>query len=133
MSGGMSGPGWTQECRIDVTSAQRLRLVLALGVINLVLASVVLGFGRAIGETMIVLMASGNAAVTSMSPTSSGRTLTATIAAELGEAPRGGEHWRVLFALGLLLFLTTFVLDQLGQRAVRRLKRRFGPSPGDEG
>jgi phosphate transport system permease protein len=94
-------------------------------------AAVVLGFGRAIGETMIVLMASGNAAVTSLSPTTSGRTVTATIAAELGEAPRGGEHWRVLFALGLLLFLTTFVLDQLGQRAVRRLKKRFGPSPED--
>lgn len=94
-------------------------------------AAIVLGFGRAIGETMIVLMASGNAAVTSLAPTTSSRTMTATIAAELGEAPRGGEHWRVLFALGLLLFLTTFLLDRVGQHLVKRLKRRLGPSPED--
>ena len=103
-----------------------VRVVLPAAIPGIV-AAVVLGFGRAIGETMIVLIASGNAAVTSLSPTSSARTLTATIAAELGEAPRSGEHWRVLFTLGLILFATTFVLDRVGQAIVRRLRRRLDP------
>ncbi|MFW6023440.1 MAG: phosphate ABC transporter permease subunit PstC, partial [Myxococcota bacterium] len=61
-------------------------------------AAVILGFGRAIGETMIVLMASGNAAVMELfDPTTSVRTVTATIAAELGEVAQGDPHWRVLF------------------------------------
>jgi phosphate transport system permease protein len=91
-------------------------------------AAFVLGFGRAIGETMIVLMASGNAPVVDASPVSSARTVTATIAAELGETARGGEHWRVLFALGVLLFLITWALDRIGASAVARLRRRLhGP------
>lgn len=91
-------------------------------------AALVLGFGRAIGETMIVLIASGNAAVVDASPTSSARTVTATIAAELGETARGSEHWRVLFALGVLLFLLTWLLGRLGDWAIARLRRRLhGP------
>lgn len=89
-------------------------------------AGVVLGFGRAIGETMIVLMASGNAAV--MEPfdvTSSVRTVTATIAAELGEVAHGDPHWRVLFFLGVLLFAITFVLNLAGAIVVRRLNRKL--------
>ncbi|TKC91865.1 phosphate ABC transporter permease subunit PstC [Polyangium fumosum] len=97
-----------------------------------ILAALVLGFGRAIGETMIVLMASGNAAVLDPSPTSSARTLTATIAAELGESPRGSEHWRVLFLLGMILLLITWALDAVGRIVVRRLARRLDPST-DEG
>ncbi|HVK69679.1 MAG TPA: phosphate ABC transporter permease subunit PstC [Polyangium sp.] len=95
-----------------------------------IVASLVLGFGRAIGETMIVLMASGNAAVLDASPTSSARTLTATIAAELGESPRGGEHWRVLFLLGMILLFITWVLDTVCRVVVRRLSRRLDPSAG---
>ena len=76
-----------------------------------VLAAVVLGFGRAIGETMIVLMASGNAAITSWSFGESVRTLPATIAAEMGEVVFGGAHYAVLFFLGVELFLFTFVLN----------------------
>ena len=64
-----------------------------------VVAGVVLGFGRAIGETMIVLMVSGNAAVVDAAPTSGARTVTATIAAELGETERGGDHWQTVRAL----------------------------------
>jgi phosphate transport system permease protein len=89
-------------------------------------AGIVLGFGRAIGETMIVLMASGNAAM--MEPfnlASSVRTVTATIAAELGEVAVGDPHWRVLFLLGVLLFAVTFVLNLLGSIAVRRLQRKL--------
>ncbi len=89
-------------------------------------AAVILGFGRAIGETMIVLMASGNAAVMDLLDAgASVRTLTATIAAELGEVARGGLHWRILFFLGTLLFITTFLLNWLGTLAVGRLYRKL--------
>ncbi len=93
-----------------------------------VAAALALGFGRAVGETMIVLMASGNAPVVDACPTSSARTATATIAAELGEIARGREHWRVLFALGVLLFLMTWLGQAAGDLAVARLGRRLrGP------
>jgi phosphate transport system permease protein len=95
-----------------------------------VLAAVVLGFGRAIGETMIVLMASGNAATTTWSFGDSIRTLPATIAAEMGEVVVGGGHYAVLFFLGIELFLFTFVLNSLAAVVVRRLVRRMsGATP----
>jgi phosphate transport system permease protein len=88
-------------------------------------AAVILGLGRAIGETLIVLMASGNAAVVEIfDPTSSSRTVTATIAAELGEVTQGDPHWRVLFLLGTLLFLVTFFLNRAGAALIARLHRR---------
>jgi phosphate transport system permease protein len=90
-----------------------------------VLAAVVLGFGRAIGETMIVLMASGNAATTTWSFGDSIRTLPATIAAEMGEVVFGGGHYAVLFFVGIELFLFTFVLNSLAAVTVRRLVRRM--------
>jgi phosphate transport system permease protein len=94
-----------------------------------VLAAVVLGFGRAIGETMIVLMASGNAAITSWSLGESVRTLPATIAAEMGEVVFGGAHYSVLFFLGIELFLFTFVLNTLAAAFVRRFVRRMTGAP----
>ncbi len=90
-----------------------------------IFAGVVLGFGRAAGETMIVLMASGNAAITSWSFVQSVRTLSATIAAELGEVVFGSPHYRVLFLLGILLFAFTFVVNLAGEVAVDRLRRRL--------
>ena len=93
-----------------------------------VLAAVVLGFGRAIGETMIVLMASGNAAITSFSFGDSVRTLSATIAAEMGEVVFGGAHYSVLFFIGVELFLFTFVLNTAAGAIVRRLVRRMTAS-----
>jgi phosphate transport system permease protein len=90
-----------------------------------VLAAVVLGFGRAIGETMIVLMASGNAAITSWSLGESVRTIPATIAAEMGEVVFGGAHYSVLFFLGIELFLFTFLLNTLAGAFVRRFVRRM--------
>jgi phosphate transport system permease protein len=90
-----------------------------------VLAAVVLGFGRSIGETMIVLMASGNAAITSLSLGESVRTLPATIAAEMGEVVFGGAHYSVLFLIGIELFLFTFALNALAAWVVRRLVSRM--------
>ncbi len=88
-------------------------------------AAMILGFGRAIGETMIVLMASGNAAYLSLSPLVSTRTLSATIAAELGEVVFGGGHYRILFFLGTLLFVVTSVLNWIGDRYNRRMRRKL--------
>ncbi len=90
-----------------------------------VLAAILLGFGRSIGETMIVLMASGNAAITSFSLGDSVRTLPATIAAEMGEVVFGGAHYTVLFFIGIELFLFTFALNSLAGAVVRRLVRRM--------
>lgn len=90
-----------------------------------IFAGIVLGFGRAIGETMIVLMASGNASISSWAFSDSTRTLPATIAAELAEVVFGSPHYRVLFFLGLLLFLITFVLNSTGSWVISRLRNRL--------
>jgi phosphate transport system permease protein len=90
-----------------------------------VFAAMVLGFGRAIGETMIVLMASGNASIMSWSIFDSTRTITATIAAELAETVFFGPHYRILFTIGLLLFTVTFVANLAGDIVINRLKSRL--------
>jgi phosphate transport system permease protein len=89
-----------------------------------VLAAVVLGFGRSLGETMIVLMASGNAAITSLDLGESIRSLPATIAAEMGEVVFGGAHYAVLFFIGVELFLFTFATNWIAASFVRRLIRK---------
>jgi phosphate transport system permease protein len=90
-----------------------------------VFAAIVLGFGRAIGETMIVLMASGNASIVSWSLFDSTRTMTATIAAELAETVFGGHHYRMLFLVGALLFLVTFLANLVADMVIHRLKSRL--------
>jgi len=74
-------------------------------------AAVVLGIGRAIGETMAVLMVTGNAAAMPTSLFQSVRTIPATIAAELGEAPAKGSHYQALFMLGCILFVITMIIS----------------------
>ncbi|MBI5386547.1 MAG: phosphate ABC transporter permease subunit PstC [Verrucomicrobia bacterium] len=90
-----------------------------------VFAAVVLGFGRAIGETMIVLMASGNASIVSWNLFDSTRTMTATIAAELAETVVDGHHYRILFLIGALLFVVTFVSNLVADVVIHRLKSRL--------
>jgi phosphate transport system permease protein len=90
-----------------------------------IFAAVVLGFGRAIGETMVVLMASGNASIMSASLVDSIRTITATIAAELAEAVFGGHHYRILFMLGAVLFAITFIANLAGDLVIHRLKAKL--------
>jgi phosphate transport system permease protein len=75
--------------------------------------AVILGIGRAIGETMAVLMVTGNAAVIPHSIFEPLRTIPATIAAELGEATQGGLHYKALFALGCILFVFTFAINTI--------------------
>lgn len=90
---------------------------------NGLLAAVLLGVGRAVGETMAVLMATGHAVNIPHSPLDSVRTLTATIAAELGETARGGDHYQVLFVIGMLLFAMTFCVNLTADLVIRRTKR----------
>jgi phosphate transport system permease protein len=88
-------------------------------------AGIVLGFGRAVGETMIVLMASGNAAIISASLTDSIRTFSATIAAELAEVVFGSPHYNVLFLIGSLLFVFTFLINLGGEVVMEKLKQKI--------
>jgi phosphate transport system permease protein len=88
-------------------------------------AGIVLGFGRAVGETMIVLMASGNAAIISASFLDSVRTFSATIAAELAEVVFGSAHYSVLFFIGTLLFVFTFAINLGGEYVLVRIRERL--------
>ena len=90
-----------------------------------VFASFVLAFGRAIGETMILLMAGGNAAITSLSLLDPLRTLSATIAAEMGEVVVGSAHYSALFFMGTLLFVITFISNTAGVWFIRGMQRRM--------
>ena len=89
-----------------------------------VFAAVVLGFGRAIGETMIVLMVC-SASVMSWSIFDSARSITTTIAAEMAEAVAGGNHYRMLFMLGAVLFAVTFLANMVGDVVIHRFKQRL--------
>lgn len=91
---------------------------------NGLLAAVLLGVGRAVGETMAVLMATGHAVHVPTSIFDSVRTLTATIAAELGEASQGSPHYRVLFLIGILLFTITFIVNLTADLVVKGIKKK---------
>ncbi|MFQ5421356.1 MAG: PstC family ABC transporter permease, partial [Anaerolineae bacterium] len=91
---------------------------------NGLLAAVLLGVARAVGETMAVLMATGHAVQIPGSPLDSVRTLTATIAAELGETPVQSDHYQVLFILGVLLFTITFVVNLVADLIVKGVRNR---------
>jgi phosphate transport system permease protein len=90
-----------------------------------VLAGIILGLGRAVGETMIVLMASGNASILSANIFDSVRTMSATIAAELGEVVHGSAHYNVLFFIGASLFVFTLLINSLAHLTVGRLQRKL--------
>jgi phosphate transport system permease protein len=89
-------------------------------------AAVMTGLGRAVGETMIVLMATGNTPILSLSPFNGMRTMSACIAVELPEAPYGGSLYRVLILTALLLFGMTFALNTVAVMISTRLRARFG-------
>ena len=85
-----------------------------------------IGFGRAVGETMIVLMATGNTPIMDWSLFNGMRTLSANIAVEIPEAPLGGTLYRVLFLSAVLLFLLTFVLNTAAELVRQRLRKKYG-------
>jgi phosphate transport system permease protein len=103
---------WQTICRVIIPSS-------ASGIF----AAILLGFGRAIGETMVVMMVCGNAAVIPHGFFEPVRTLTATIASEMGETVRGSEHYYALFAVGLVLFTISFSINLIADIVLRRKAR----------
>jgi phosphate transport system permease protein len=96
-----------------------------------IFAAVLLGIGRVFGETMIALMATGNAALMTISPFDSVRTLSATIGAEMAEVVFGDTHYSILFLIGSLLFIFTFTLNAVAEFYFRdRIIRRFQGKQG---
>ncbi|MDX1465369.1 MAG: ABC transporter permease subunit [Halomonas sp.] len=90
-----------------------------------IFSAVMIGAGRAVGETMIVLMASGNAALMTLNPLDGLRSLAATIAIELPEAGPGSVHYQLLLLAALALFVFTFLVNTLAELVRTRLRRRY--------
>jgi phosphate transport system permease protein len=90
-----------------------------------IFAAVMLGFGRAIGETMIVLMATGNTPILDISPFNGFRAMSACIAVEIPEAPVGGTLYRILFLIALLLFIFTFIINSISALIGDRLRKKY--------
>ncbi|HEX2999419.1 MAG TPA: phosphate ABC transporter permease subunit PstC [Armatimonadota bacterium] len=105
---------------LGATRWQALRGVILPAAGSGIVAAVMLGVGRAIGETMTVLMVTGNAAVLPGSLLLPLRTMTATIAQEMGETVQGSSHYYALFGIGLVLFLITFVINLVADIALHR-------------
>jgi phosphate transport system permease protein len=87
-----------------------------------IVAAVMLGLGRIVGETMTVLMVTGNSPRIVFSWLQPVRTITATIAAEMGETVQGGLHYSALFAIGLILFIITFIINFISDRFISRIR-----------
>ena len=90
-----------------------------------IFSAIMVGFGRAVGETMIVLMATGNTPIMDWNPFNGFRTLSANIAVEIPEAPHGGTLYRTLFLAGLLLFIITFLINTVAEIVRQRLRERY--------
>jgi phosphate transport system permease protein len=88
--------------------------------------AIILGMSRAIGETMTVLMVAGGAAVIPKSFFEPARPMTSAIAAEMGEAPMGSDHYHALFAIALILFLITFIFNIAAELISRRFRIKLG-------
>lgn len=89
-----------------------------------IIAAFMLGMGRVIGETMAVLMVTGNASLITLNPFESVRTMTATIAGEMGEVARNSQHYGALFCTGLVLMLITFALNMVAQLTFKRFRTK---------
>ena len=110
---------------LGATKWQTVSRVIVPAAVSGVSASVILGFGRAIGETMIVLMASGNAANLVFDLFRSVRTMTATIAAEMGEVSHQSDHYYALFFIGIVLFTVTFILNLIAEIIINKMRKKI--------
>jgi phosphate transport system permease protein len=109
---------------LGATHWQTLTRVVIHGALPGIIAASMLGIGRVFGETMAVMMVTGNAAVIPTSLLQPVRTLTATIAAEMGEAVRGSDHYFALFAIGIVLFVISFAINVTADLFLHRGKKR---------
>lgn len=91
-----------------------------------IFSALMIGLGRAVGETMIVLMATGNTPIMDLSLFNGMRTLSANVAVEMGEAEVGSTHYRILFMSALVLFILTFFLNTMAEVVRNRLRKKYG-------
>jgi phosphate transport system permease protein len=110
---------------LGATPWQTLTRVVLLTASPGIFSAVMIGMGRAVGETMIVLMATGNTPIMDANIFQGMRTLAANIAVEMAESEVGGTHYRVLFLAALVLFLFTFVVNTLAEVIRQRLRKRY--------
>jgi len=109
---------------LGATRWQTIRRIVLKAAMPGIIAAVMLGIGRVIGETMAVMMITGNAAHIPGSIFEPVRTMTATIAAEMGETVRGGMHYKSLFAIGLVLFIITFTVNFIADLVLGKKKHK---------
>ncbi|MDD2524552.1 MAG: phosphate ABC transporter permease subunit PstC [Endomicrobiaceae bacterium] len=109
---------------LGATKWQTIRRIVLKAAMPGIIAAVMLGIGRVIGETMAVMMITGNAAHIPSSIFEPVRTLTATIAAEMGETVKGGLHYKALFGIGLVLFSITFIINFIADLFLNKNKKR---------
>jgi phosphate transport system permease protein len=107
------------------TKWETIRHVSIPGALSGITAAIMLGVGRAIGETMTVLMVAGGALAVPISPTEPMMPMTAAIASGIGNAVRGGLQYQVLFAIGLILFVVTLAVNLIADKVLERQKRKF--------
>ena len=110
---------------LGATKWETIRHVCIPGAVSGITAAVMLGVGRAIGETMTVLMVAGGALAVPVSPTEPMMPMTAAIASGIGNAVRGGLQYQALFAIGLILFVLTLFVNLIADRVLERQKRKF--------
>jgi len=110
---------------LGATKWETIRHVVVPASISGVVAAIVLAFGRAVGETMTVLMATGNATLLHFDMLRSVQTMTAAIAIDFGEVEFGSEHYHVLFLVGLVLFVITFLINFLAVWITKRFKEDY--------
>jgi phosphate transport system permease protein len=110
---------------LGATKWETIRHVCIPGALSGITAAVMLGVGRAIGETMTVLMVAGGALAVPISPTEPMMPMTAAIASGIGNAVRGGLQYQALFAIGLILFILTLAVNVFADRVLERQKRKF--------
>jgi phosphate transport system permease protein len=111
---------------LGATPWQTLVRVILLTASPGIFSAIMIGLGRAVGETMIVVMATGNTAVMEMNIFQGFRALSANIAVEMPEAEVAGTHYRILFLAALVLFAVTFVFNTLAEVVRQRLRRKYG-------
>ncbi|MFH0991192.1 MAG: phosphate ABC transporter permease subunit PstC [bacterium] len=109
---------------MGATKWQTTRRIVAFAARPGMVAAVMLGIGRVVGETMAVMMVTGNAALIPHGMLQPVRTLTATIAAEMGETVQGGDHYAALFAIGIVLFVITFFINWIADLYLHRSQKR---------
>ena len=109
---------------MGATKWQTIRRIVLPSASSGIIAAVMLGIGRVIGETMAVMMITGNAAVIPHTFFQPVRTMTATIAAEMGETVQGSEHYFTLFAIGIVLFVITFIVNLLADFSLHKRSAR---------